>query len=187
MATRGTTREKFKPLIRTKTSRQNGSGSAKPKFYRNSSLASPPLAPSGTGMSNIKAGSPFHSTTPISTLWPPTTNSCPASRKCSADPAATWKPSTAPSSSSARNQKPSVACGFDPWGSGARLNGLRRHSPSGHKLQLLAMPKQAPLVRAAQKPPDRFPAALAVIQCPVVHVHPHKLVRQLQAHVPRVA
>src|SRR5687768_12351188 len=37
-----------------------------------------------------------------------------------------------------------------------------------------------------QKPPHRLPAALAVVQRPVVDVHADELVRQIAVHVPRV-
>src|SRR5208283_2290619 len=59
-----------------------------------------------------------------------------------------------------------------------------RHSH--HKFELLAVWNQAALEGPAQKSPDGFPAALAVIQRPVVHVHAHEFVRQVAAHVARI-
>src|ERR1044071_8777442 len=54
---------------------------------------------------------------------------------------------------------------------------------SSHELQFLTMRHEAALERLAEKPPDRFAAALAVVQRPVVHVHSHKLVGEIAAHV----
>ena len=45
------------------------------------------------------------------------------------------------------------------------------------------MRDQAALEGLAEKTADRLPAPLAVIQRPVVHIHPHELVGQVAAHV----
>src|SRR6266581_7984493 len=55
-----------------------------------------------------------------------------------------------------------------------------------HKLELLAMRNQPGLKRAPQKPADGFPALLAVIERPMIHVHPDKFVREIPPHVARI-
>ena len=54
---------------------------------------------------------------------------------------------------------------------------------SNDKFQFLPVENQAVVEGLAEKPADGFPAPFAVIERPVVHVHPDKFVGEVAAHV----
>src|SRR5690348_10847903 len=57
---------------------------------------------------------------------------------------------------------------------------------SHHKFQLRRAWDDPGFVRTTEEAADGFAAFLAVIERPVVHIHPHELIRELAAHVARV-
>src|ERR1017187_9103193 len=65
--------------------------------------------------------------------------------------------------------------------------GLAARAPvSHHKFQFLPVRNQAALEGLAEKTANRFPALVAIIERPVVHIHPDEFVGQLAPHVARV-
>src|SRR5208337_3256835 len=56
---------------------------------------------------------------------------------------------------------------------------------SNYKLQFLPVRNQAALEGLAEKAADGFPAPFAVIERPVVHIHPDKFVGEVVSHVAR--
>ena len=55
-----------------------------------------------------------------------------------------------------------------------------------HKFQFLSVRNQAAFEGPAEKSPDAFTTAFAVIERPVIHIHSHKFIREVTAHVARV-
>ena len=48
------------------------------------------------------------------------------------------------------------------------------------------MRNQAALESMAEKSADGFPALLAIVERPMVHIHPHELVGEVATHVARI-
>src|SRR5712672_3556361 len=61
-------------------------------------------------------------------------------------------------------------------------NKLKAQS-SNDELQFRPLRNQAALEGLTEKAPDRFTALVAVIEGPVIHVHPDEFVRQVAAHI----
>ena len=56
-------------------------------------------------------------------------------------------------------------------------------SASDDKLQFLPMRNEAAFIRLTEEAADGFPALLAVIKRPMVHIHPDELVGEIAPHV----